>query len=78
MESLKEVPQGSILGPLWYLLFYVVNDKVISDVTSCYQFVYCDFSTLYTNLPHNLIKDKHIDLIERTFQREGWLSLPCM
>ena len=29
------------------------------------------FSTLYTTLPHNLIKDKLIDLIERTFQREG-------
>ena len=30
-----------------------------------------DFSTLYTTLPHNLIKDKLIDFIERTFQREG-------
>ena len=29
-----------------------------------------DFSTLYTNLPHNLIKDQLIDLIERTFNRE--------
>ena len=29
-----------------------------------------DFSTLYTTLPHNLIKDKLTDLIERTFQRE--------
>ena len=29
-----------------------------------------DFSTLYTTLPHNLIKDKLIDLIERTFNRE--------
>ena len=32
-----------------------------------------DFSTLYTTLPHNLIKDKLVDLIERTFQREGSL-----
>ena len=30
-----------------------------------------DFSTLYTTLPHNSIKDKLIDLIERTFQKEG-------
>ena len=30
-----------------------------------------DFSTLYTSLPQNLIKDKLIDLIERTFNREG-------
>ena len=27
-----------------------------------------DFSTLNTTLPHNLIKDKLIDLIERTFE----------
>ena len=33
-----------------------------------------DFSTLYTTLPHNLIKDK---LIERAFQREGSPSLAC-
>ena len=37
-----------------------------------------DFSTLYTTLPHNLIKDKLIDLIERTFQREALLTLHVM
>ena len=36
-----------------------------------------DFSTLYTTLPHNLIKDKLIDLIERTFLREGSPYLAC-
>ena len=36
-----------------------------------------DFSTLYTTLPHNLIKDKLVDLIERTFQREGSLYFAC-
>ena len=36
-----------------------------------------EFSTLYTTLPHNFIKDKLIDLIERTFQREGSLCLAC-
>ena len=36
-----------------------------------------DFSTLYTTLPHNLIKDKLIDLIESTFQREGCAYLAC-
>ena len=30
-----------------------------------------DFSTLYTTLPHNLIKEKLIDLIERTFFFSG-------
>ena len=32
---------------------------------------------LYTTLPHNLIKNKLIDLIERTFQREGSPYLAC-
>ena len=36
-----------------------------------------DFSTLYITLSHNLIKDKLIDLIERTFQREGSPYLAC-
>ena len=36
-----------------------------------------DFSTLYTTLPHNLIKDKLIGLIERTFNREGSPYLAC-
>ena len=37
-----------------------------------------DFSTLYTTLPHNLIKEKLIDLIERTFyKKEGKLYIVC-
>ena len=36
-----------------------------------------DFSTLYTTLPHNLIKEKVIDLLERTSQIEGSLYLAC-
>ena len=36
-----------------------------------------DFPTLYTTLPHHLIKDKLIDLIERTFSREKELYLAC-
>ena len=35
-----------------------------------------DFSTLYTTLPHDLIKEKLIDLIERTFyKKEGKLYI---
>ena len=30
-----------------------------------------NFSTLYTTLPHNLIKEKLNDLIEYSFEREG-------
>ena len=36
-----------------------------------------DFSTLYTTLPLNLIKDKLVDLIERIFQREVSLYIAC-
>ena len=36
-----------------------------------------DFSPLYTTLPHNLMKDKLIDLIEITFNREGSPYLAC-
>ena len=36
-----------------------------------------DYSTLYTTSPHNLIKDKLIDLFERTFQNEGSPYLAC-
>ena len=36
-----------------------------------------DFTTLYTTLPYRLIKDKLVDLIERTFQREGSLYIAC-
>ena len=40
-----------------------------------------DFSTLYTTLPHNLIKEKLLDLIEWTFKRAlknyGLLYLAC-
>ena len=36
-----------------------------------------DSSTFHTTLPHNLIKDKLIDLIERTFNREGSRYLAC-
>ena len=37
-----------------------------------------NFSTLYTTLSHNLIKEKLLDLIERTFyKKEGKLYLAC-
>ena len=36
-----------------------------------------NFSTLYTTLPHHLIKDKLIDLINRTFIRENTQYLAC-
>ena len=36
-----------------------------------------DFSTLYTTLPHNLITEKLTELIEQTFNREGFFYMAC-
>ena len=36
-----------------------------------------DFSTLYTTLPYNLIKERLTELIEQTFNREDSLYLAC-
>ena len=36
-----------------------------------------DFSTLYTTLPHNLIRNQLVDLIEYTFRLEESLYLAC-
>ena len=37
-----------------------------------------DYSTLYTTLPHNLVKEKLLDLIERTFyEKECELYIAC-
>ena len=52
---------------------YILNFRV--EILEGFTY---DFSTHYTTSPHNLIKDKLIDFIERTFQREGSLSLHVM
>ena len=36
-----------------------------------------DFSTLYTTLQHNLIRNQLVDLIENTFGREEAIYLAC-
>ena len=48
-----------------------ISDKLKARDFNAVSFSTYDFSTLYTTLPYNLIKDKLIDLIERTFNREG-------
>ena len=47
-----------------HLLF---SDKLKARYFNATSLSTYDFSTLYTTLPHNLIKNKLIDLIERTF-----------
>ena len=56
-------------------MFWPITSLVKYQVTSMSTY---DFSTLYTTLPHNLIKEKLLDLIERTFyKKEGKLYLAC-
>ena len=60
------------------LFWSIKNSGEILDKLNARDFnATYDFSTLYTTLPHNSIKDKLIDLIERTFQREGSPCLAC-
>ena len=59
------------------LFWFIKNSGEILDKLNATSLSTYDYSTLYTTLPHNLIKDKLIDLIERTFQREGSPYLAC-
>ena len=52
-----------------------VLDKLNARDLNATSFSTYEFSTLNTTFPHNLIKDKLIDPIERTFQREALLTL---
>ena len=65
-----------------YVLAYKNSGEVLSKLKDIgYQATSLstyDFSTLYTTFPHNLIKEKLIDLIELTFyKKEGKLYLVC-
>ena len=57
--------------------FNDVFNKFKSKNFQASKFSTYDFSTLYTTLPHHLIKDKLIDLINRTFIRENTQYLAC-
>ena len=57
--------------PVKNLFWYIKNSGDILDTLKARDFNVTrlstyEFSTLYTTLPHNLIKEKLIDLIERT------------
>ena len=68
-----------------YVLVYKNSGEVLSKLKSkgfhTTSLSTYDCSTLYTALPHNLIKEKLVDLIERAFKKfyknEGTLYLPC-
>ena len=58
------------------LVKYLVNLKI--EVFQGSSFSTYDFSLLYTTLPHNLIKEKLLDLIERTFNKKVSFTLLVM
>ena len=64
------------------LFWSVKNSGEVIDKLKCRHFhatslsTY-DFSTLYTTLPHKLIRDKLIPLIQKTFAREQASFLAC-
>ena len=52
-------------------IYFDLLDKLKARDSNATTLSTYDFSTFYTTLPHNFIKVKLIDLIERTFNREG-------
>ena len=69
-------------GQVKYLFWSVKNsDEVLNKLNSrvfrATSLSTYDFSTRCTTLPHNLIKEKLITLIEWTFKREGSPYIAC-
>ena len=62
-----------MVGPFWSIKN---GDETLDKLTTrdfnATSLSTYDCSTLDTTLPHNLIKDKFMYLIERTFNREGY------
>ena len=63
-----------IFGQLKILMMFSIN---LNKNFQAIKLSTYDFSTLYTTLPHHLIKDTLIDLINRTFIRENTQYLAC-
>ena len=64
-----------IFGQLKILMMFSINLNLKTfRLLNCLHMI---FSTLYFTLPHHLIKDKLIDLINRTFIRENTQYLAC-
>ena len=69
-------PQNN-LGYVTSIMVFEILNKLKYRGFLASGFSTYDFSTLYTTLPHNLIKEKLTELIEQTFNREGSLYLAC-
>ena len=78
LNTVKKSMKGSVKIFFWPIkISCEVLNKLKSRGFRASSLSTYDFSTLYTTLPHNLIKDKLVDSIERTFQREGSLYIAC-
>ena len=65
----------TIFGQLKILMMFSISLNLNTfRLLNCLHMI---FSILYTTLPHHLIKDKLIDLINRTFIRENTQYLAC-
>ena len=62
----------------WYIKnsIEILNELKSKGFLASSLFAY-DFSTIYTTVPHNLIKDKLTKLIKHTFNCDGSLYLAC-
>ena len=74
--SCAAIEQDSTLG-LDIQIFYGSYDAAFDVVFRATSLSTYDFSTLYTTLPHNVIKETLINLIEWTFKREGSPYIAC-
>ena len=76
LNFVKKVREGSGKNLFWSIKdsCEILNKLKYRDFRACRLSTY-DFSILYTTLPYNLIKTKLVNLIERTFQREGSLYI---
>ena len=73
----KKVYEISGKNLFWSIKICEILDKLKARDFNATSLSTYDFSTLYTTLLHNLIKNKLIDLIEKPFQREGSPNLAC-
>ena len=72
MKSLVKICFGQLKILVRYLITKLKSRGFRATILSAY-----DFSTLYTTLPHNLIKEIIMNSIEWTFKREGSPYIAC-
>ena len=76
-NTLLNIVKKSMKGPVKICFWSIKNSCEVLNKLKSRGFRASSLSTLYTTLPHNLIKDILVDLIERTFKREGSLYIAC-